>query len=125
MDPYGTAVPFLEGAIQTLGHGGLLCVTFTDMAVLCARKPHVCFYKYGSAPLGKSYCHEMALRTVLQTINSVANRQGRAIEPLMSLTVDFYIRLFIRVKDSLATCQKSITRLSTVHQCTTCEAFYM
>ena len=67
----------------------------------------------------------MALRTVLQTINSVANRQGRAIEPLMSLTVDFYIRLFIRVKDSLATCQKSITRLSTVHQCTTCEAFYM
>ena len=51
LDPYGTAVPFLESAIGALANGGLLCVTFTDMAVLCARKPHVCFYKYGSTPL--------------------------------------------------------------------------
>jgi len=59
LDPYGTAVPFLESAIQALADGGMLCVTFTDMAVLCARVPHVCFYKYGSAPLNKRYCHEV------------------------------------------------------------------
>jgi tRNA (guanine26-N2/guanine27-N2)-dimethyltransferase len=58
LDPYGTAIPFLESALSCIGNNGLLCVTFTDMAVLCARKPHVCFYKYGAAPLGKSYCHE-------------------------------------------------------------------
>lgn len=59
LDPYGTAVPFLESAIQSLADGGLLAVTFTDMAVLCARKPHVCFYKYGGAPLSKAHCHEV------------------------------------------------------------------
>lgn len=53
LDPYGTAIPFLESALSAIVNGGLLCVTFTDMAVLCARKPHVCFYKYGGAPLGK------------------------------------------------------------------------
>lgn len=58
LDPYGTAIPFLEGAITSLANNGLLCVTFTDMAVLCARQPHVCFYKYGASPLGKPYCHE-------------------------------------------------------------------
>ena len=58
LDPYGTAIPFLEGSITSLANNGLLCVTFTDMAVLCARQPHVCFYKYGAAPLGKPYCHE-------------------------------------------------------------------
>lgn len=58
LDPYGTAIPFLESALSCIANDGLLCVTFTDMAVLCARKPHVCFYKYGAAPLGKSYCHE-------------------------------------------------------------------
>lgn len=58
LDPYGTAIPFLEGTIMSLANNGLLCVTFTDMAVLCARQPHVCYYKYGSAPLGKPYCHE-------------------------------------------------------------------
>lgn len=74
LDPYGTAVPFLESALSTIEDGGLMCVTFTDMAVLCARKPHVCFYKYGAAPLGKKYCHEMALRMVLYMINTMANR---------------------------------------------------
>lgn len=64
LDPYGTAVPFLESAINALADGGLLAVTFTDMAVLCARNPHVCFYKYGSAPLGKKYCHEVSIKSL-------------------------------------------------------------
>jgi tRNA (guanine26-N2/guanine27-N2)-dimethyltransferase len=104
LDPYGSAIPFLESALSTLSNGGLLCVTFTDMAVLCARRPHVCFYKYGSVPLPNRYCHEFALRMVLHMISQMANRHGRVIEPLMSLTVDFYIRLFIRVKDSAIGC---------------------
>ena len=74
LDPYGTAVPFLESAIQAISDGGLLAVTCTDMAVLCARSPHVCFYKYGGAPLPKPYCHEMALRIVLRMISEIANR---------------------------------------------------
>ena len=98
LDPYGTAIPFLEGAITSLSNNGLLCVTFTDMAVLCARQPHVCFYKYGAAPLGKPYCHEQALRMVLYTINTMANKHGKRVEPLISLTVDFYVRLFMRIK---------------------------
>jgi len=61
LDPYGSAVPFLESALNSLADGGLLAVTFTDMAVLCARTPHVCFYKYGGAPLNKRYCHEVSL----------------------------------------------------------------
>lgn len=61
LDPYGTAVPFLESALNSLADGGLLAVTFTDMAVLCARSPHVTFYKYGGSPLNKRYCHEVKL----------------------------------------------------------------
>jgi tRNA (guanine26-N2/guanine27-N2)-dimethyltransferase len=61
LDPYGTAVPFLESSISAMADGGLMAVTFTDMAVLCARNPHVCFYKYGSAPISKKYCHEVSI----------------------------------------------------------------
>lgn len=104
LDPYGSAIPFLESSIGALMNGGLLCVTFTDMAVLCARRPHVCAYKYGSVPLPNKYCHEFALRMVLHMISQMANRHGKVIEPLMCLTVDFYIRLFIRVKDSPIQC---------------------
>jgi len=124
-DPYGSANPFLEGALSCMANGGMLCVTFTDMAVLCARQPHFCFYKYGASPLGKNYCHEMALRIVLYMINTMANKHGKQIEPMMSLTVDFYIRLFIRVKEAPKECHKSISRYSSVHQCLQCESFYL
>ena len=34
LDPYGTAAPFIDGAVQAIRDGGLLCVTCTDLAVL-------------------------------------------------------------------------------------------
>mmetsp|Transcript_5010 Transcript_5010/g.12093 ORF Transcript_5010/g.12093 Transcript_5010/m.12093 type:complete len:92 (+) Transcript_5010:49-324(+) len=37
LDPYGSAAEFLDGAVQAVSDGGLLCVTCTDKAVLCGR----------------------------------------------------------------------------------------
>jgi tRNA (guanine26-N2/guanine27-N2)-dimethyltransferase len=34
-DPYGTPCTLLDAAVQAVAEGGLLCVTATDMAVLC------------------------------------------------------------------------------------------
>jgi tRNA (guanine26-N2/guanine27-N2)-dimethyltransferase len=59
LDPYGTAVPFLDSAIQSISNGGMMAITFTDMAVLCSKNPEVCFYKYGAIPNNKFYCHEV------------------------------------------------------------------
>ena len=112
LDPYGSAIPFLESSIGALANGGLLAVTFTDMAVLCARKPHVCAYKYGTVPLPNKYMHEMALRMVLHMISTMANRHGKYIEPMVSLTVDFYVRLFIRVRESPIQCHRSMLKYS-------------
>ena len=125
LDPYGSAIPFIESALGALSNGGLLCVTFTDMAVLCARTPQVCSYKYGCAPLPNKYCHEFALRMVLHMINQMANKHTKVIEPILCLTVDFYIRLFIRVKESAVECHKSLLKYAHVYQCTDCESFYL
>jgi tRNA (guanine26-N2/guanine27-N2)-dimethyltransferase len=125
LDPYGSAIPFLEAAIGCISNGGLLAVTFTDMAVLCARRPHVCSYKYGSVPLPKNYCHEFALRMVLHMISQMANRHGKVIEPWVSLSVDFYVRLFIRVRDSPIECHRSIVKYSSVYQCIDCESYWL
>ena len=97
LDPYGTAVPFLDSALQTVQNGGMICVTFTDLAVLAGAKYDICYYKYDSIQTHKKHCHEMALRIVLHTIAASANKYQRQIEPMLSLTVDFYIWLFIKV----------------------------
>ena len=40
LDPYGSPTPFLDGAVQAVAEGGLLCLTCTDVAVLGIVKLH-------------------------------------------------------------------------------------
>lgn len=97
IDPYGSPAPFIDAAVQCLHDGGLLLVTCTDMAILCGNHPETCYAKYGSMSLKFPPCHEQALRIVLRTIESHANKYGRYIVPLLSLSIDFYIRLVVQV----------------------------
>lgn len=41
---------------------------------------------------------EQALRLVLNSISVSAARYGRFIEPLLSLSIDFYVRIFVRIQ---------------------------
>jgi tRNA (guanine26-N2/guanine27-N2)-dimethyltransferase len=109
LDPYGTASPFIDGAVQAVANGGLICITCTDLAVLTGSMyPETCFSKYGGMPLRGMYCHEMSLRLVLSTMQTSAARYGRYIEPLSSCSIDFYVRLFVRVYDSPAEVKKCV-----------------
>lgn len=121
LDPYGAPTRFLDGAVQSLTDGGLLCVTATDMAVLAGGTPEACFVKYGSVPVRSKSCHEMALRILLQSVEATATRYGRYVRPLLSISADFYIRIFVRIFTSPAECKRSSARHSMVFQCTGCD----
>ena len=41
------------------------------------------------------------------------------------MTVDFYVRLFIRVRDGAKPCHQSIAKYSHVYQCMDCDAHYL
>lgn len=97
LDPYGTPAPYLESAVSALVDGGLLMATATDMAVLCGNHVESCYQKYGSIPLHRPYQHEQALRILLHAIDSAAARVKRYIVPVLSMSVDFYVRVFVRV----------------------------
>nr|XP_014086871.1 probable tRNA (guanine(26)-N(2))-dimethyltransferase [Bactrocera oleae] len=123
LDPYGCPNRFLDAAVQSIANGGLLLVTATDMAVLAGNTPEACYAKYGCVPLRMKCCHEMALRILLHSIETHANRYGKYIEPLLSISADFYIRVFVRVHVSQAKCKYSMSKQSMVFQCTGCETF--
>ncbi|KAF5290522.1 hypothetical protein FQA39_LY03626 [Lamprigera yunnana] len=125
LDPYGCPSRFLDSAVQAVKEGGLLLVTATDMAVLAGNAPETCYSKYGSISLRMKNCHEMALRILLHCIESHANRYGRYIEPLLSISADFYIRVFVKVFTSPYICKYSTGKLSMVYVCTGCETFSM
>ncbi|KAG7274496.1 hypothetical protein CRUP_025689, partial [Coryphaenoides rupestris] len=97
IDPYGSPASFLDAAVQTVSDGGLLCITCTDMAVMAGNNGETCYTKYGSMSLKARYCHEMALRIILRSVDQRAAVYQRYVTPLLSVSVDFYIRVFLRV----------------------------
>ena len=122
LDPYGSPTQFLDGALQSVADGGLLCVTCTDMAVLCGNATETCYTKYGAISLRGKNCHEMALRIVLQCIEGHANRYGRYIVPILSLSIDFYVRVFVKVFTSQKVCKQTTSKLGNLYLCSGCEA---
>lgn len=98
-------------------------MTATDMAILAGNNPESCHAKYGSISLKTKACHEQALRILLRCIESHATRYGRYIKPLLSISVDFYIRVFVRVFTSPLECKKSSSKQSMFFQCTGCSTY--
>lgn len=97
-------------------------MTATDLAVLAGNTPESCFLKYGAISLKTKACHEQALRILIRCIESHATRYGRHIKPLLSISADFYIRVFVRIFTSPLQCKMSSSKQSTLYQCTGCMA---
>ncbi|KAJ2994149.1 hypothetical protein NUW58_g1632 [Xylaria curta] len=104
LDPYGTAAPFLDAAVNAVrDDGGLLCVTCTDSGVWASNGyPEKSFSLYGGVPVKGSYSHEVGLRLILHAVATSAARYGLAIEPLLSLSIDYYVRIFVKISKSPA-----------------------
>lgn len=118
LDPYGTAAPFLDAAVQAVNDGGLLCVTCTDSGVF-ASVGHLekTFALYGGLPLKGQQSHEVGLRLIIHAIANSAARYGLAIEPLLSLSIDFYARIFVRVRRSPAEVKFLAGKTMIVYNC--------
>lgn len=90
---------------------------------MAGNSSETCYSKYGSVSLKGKFCHEMvgsgrvpdprgwlggmspmsprcrpqALRIVLHSLDLRANCYQRFIVPLLSVSADFYVRVFVRV----------------------------
>lgn len=120
LDPYGSAAPFLDAAVQAVRDDGILCVTCTDLAVLCGNSPEICWARYGATPLKGPGGHEMAVRMIIMAINMAANRHGRGCEVLLGAKIDFYVRVFVRVKDSKWLAQQTHSKTVALAICSDC-----
>ena len=118
LDPYGTAAPFLDAAVRAVVDGGLLCVTCTDAGVFASMGYlEKTYSQYGGLPLKGPHAHEGGLRLILHAIATSAARYGLAIEPLLSLSIDFYARVFVRVHHSPVEVKFLASKTMVVYSC--------
>ncbi len=124
LDPYGSAAPFLDGAVQAVENGGLLCITCTDMAALGGSHPETAYGRYASLPIQSAkYLQELALRILLHTIAVSAAKYGRTLRPILSVGMNFYVRVFVEIYND----KQGVSDLSlingNVYQSTQCSSF--
>ncbi|OTB05457.1 hypothetical protein M426DRAFT_72790 [Hypoxylon sp. CI-4A] len=119
LDPYGTAAPFFDSALNAIrDDGGLLCVTCTDSGVWASHGyPEKTFALYGGIPAKGFFSHESGLRLIIHGVASTAARYGLAIEPLLSLSIDYYTRIFIKVRKSPAQVKFLAGKTMVVYNC--------
>ncbi len=115
VDPFGSPVGFIDSAMRSIRHDGVLACTATDTATLCGVYPKVCMRRYGARPLHSSVMHEIGLRILLGFICREAGKYDKGIEPLVCYSTDYYFRLYVRVKNGVDYANESVGNLSVVN----------
>eukprot|EP00953_Heterococcus_sp_UTEX-ZZ885_P024314 13306-Heterococcus_DN1.PRE.5 len=103
LDPFGSPMPFLAAAVTAVADHGVLAVAATDFDVISGKRARACRRLYGTNPVPNSTCPgEVALRVLLQAIATAAAEQGKLVEPLLCVGLEFCVRVFVRVHSNAA-----------------------
>ena len=100
VDPFGSPITFIDGALQALGRVGVLEVTATDTAALTGSSSTSGMRRYGHKGIVDLYAHDDAVRVLLGTIATRAAQLDRAIEPILALFDGHHVRVSVRVRKS-------------------------
>ncbi len=116
LDPCGSPMPFLDAAVRSVRHGGLVCATATDTGALAGAFPRVCRRRYGAhhglnaAP----WRAEVGLRILAGAMVRAAARFDRAATPMLSVSHGHWMRVVARVTDGPTPADAALGQLRNV-----------
>ncbi|MBS3147413.1 hypothetical protein J4219_00850 [Candidatus Woesearchaeota archaeon] len=96
IDPFGSPVPFLDSACQSLSLGGILALTATDTAALAGSAVQACKRKYWAMPLNNEYKHETGIRILIRKAQLIASQYEKSLVPIYCHLGTHYVRVFLR-----------------------------
>ncbi|EMP37224.1 N(2),N(2)-dimethylguanosine tRNA methyltransferase [Chelonia mydas] len=134
LDPYGSPATFLDAAVQAACFLVLsIRGAVTSLLHLRSEAPSGCprLWNLGRDPSRLDFrileqaaprprFHTQALRIILHSLDQRANCYQRYIMPLLSVSADFYIRVFVRVFTGQATVKASASKQALVYNCVGC-----
>lgn len=120
VDPFGTPSQYISSALQSIELGGLLCVTATDTPVLFGIRKEQCVRKYITKPIKTEYIKEMGTRILLYFIMKIAHIYELYIEPVLSLSSDHFIRVYVIIRKGIGGVNKNISECGYYLHCNAC-----
>ncbi len=120
IDPFGSPREFFDASIRALRPPALLCLTATDMPVLVGIRRRTCIKRYAAVPLKTEYAHELAVRILLGCTVREAAAHNIGLFPVLSFSVNHYVRLYCVAKEGDTNTWKSVSQLGFITQCNDC-----
>ena len=111
IDPFGSAVEFLDMGFQAIKRNGILGITTTDTSALCGAAPKVCIRRYLAHAENNYMCHEIGLRIFVGYVARCAAKFDRAIKPILCFSADHYFRIFVRVENGAKKADNTLSYL--------------
>ncbi|ABW02136.1 50S ribosomal protein L11 methyltransferase [Caldivirga maquilingensis] len=117
VDPYGSPAPFINSALLSIKHGGLLCATATDLAVLQGSYVNKAIRRYGFRPLRGFLSREIGLRGLLGFIARQALVIDAGVKPLLAYWERHYYRVCLIVSKDRGTARETAGNLGYAYYC--------
>ena len=101
VDPFGSPMPFLDTAIQSLAKKAILEISATDTAALAGSSKTALMRRYGARINPDNLAHDSGLRVLMACIARTAAKHDRFAEPILSVWDSHHLRLSLKVKKSI------------------------
>lgn len=111
IDPYGSPVPFLDSAMQSMARSGVMEVSATDTAALTGSSKTALMRRYGARVRNDSLSHDSGMRVLLAVISRIAARHDRSLHPLLSIWDSHHLRVSFLVKKGISAANDLETRI--------------
>ncbi|XP_062251226.1 TRMT1-like protein isoform X2 [Platichthys flesus] len=121
LDPFGTAVNYLDAAFRNVRNLGIVSVTSTDTGSLYAKAPDVTLRHYSSHIVRTEYYKELAARIVVATAARAAARCNKGIEVLLAVALEHFVLVVVRVLRGPMQADESARKLRKLVHCQWCE----
>ncbi len=115
IDPYGSAVPYLDAGLAAVKNGGYLGITATDLSVLTGSVPSKTRRRYGAFIANDDHRHEAGIRLMLADVVRRAATMDRYVTPILSFWHGHFYRIIVRVRNGSQKADRSLDLISTMN----------
>ncbi|MBN3302328.1 TRM1L protein, partial [Amia calva] len=121
LDPFGTAVNYLDAAFRNVRNLGIVSVTSTDTGSLYSKALNMTLRHYGCHIVRTEYYKELAARMVLASVARAAARCNKGIEVLLAVALEHFLLVVVRVLRGPTQADESAKKIRQLIHCQWCE----
>ncbi len=111
VDPFGSPMPFADGAVRATRRKGLVALTATDTAPLTGARPQSALRKYSAKVARVPFGKEVAIRVLVGAAVRVAAVREVALTPEGAFFKDYYVRAHLRLDRGAGRTDEALSNL--------------